>query len=305
MAKKIALGKGMASLLNGVEPQVIENTLKKTVVEEKLDKQPAKETGPMGPLMVDVEQISTNKNQPRKIFKEKELEELANSIKENGIVQPLIVSEITGGYELIAGERRLRAAKSVGMEQVPVVVKHGTTKDKMVMSVIENIQRSDLNCVEEALAYFDLMDNFKLTQEELAKKLGKERSTVANFLRLLKLPREVVDLLQRERLSFGHGKVLASIKEREKCLRLAQEAIDRELSVRELEKLSKRKTRIADDTKKNLFSDAMLDGCKNKLEQQTGFHFQLKSKKNGSGQVVIKFGNEAEFNDIYEFLLQQ
>ena len=168
------------------------------------------------PLLVDVNSIKTNPNQPRKIFKEKDLEELAESIKENGIIQPLIVAELENGhYELVAGERRLRAAKKIGLEQVPVVVKKATEREKMIMSIIENVQRSDLNCVEEALAYYQLMNEYKLTQEDVAKKLGKERSTVANFLRVLNLPRPVIDLLQKEILSFGHAKILASVKERD------------------------------------------------------------------------------------------
>ena len=181
MAKKMALGKGIASLLqdstsHAVVAQTYANQFEKEI-EIKIEN---------SPLLVDVSQIKTNPNQPRKIFKEKDLEELAESIRENGIIQPLTVAELEDGkFELIAGERRYRAAKKAGLEQVPVIVKRATDREKMIMSIIENVQRSDLNCVEEALAYYQLMNEYKLTQEEVAKKLGKERSTIANFIRIL------------------------------------------------------------------------------------------------------------------------
>lgn len=301
MAKKIALGKGIGSLLseNVTTPQ---STYMPPVVEEKIVEKVVIENTP---LLVDIDSIKTNPNQPRKIFKEKELEELSESIKENGIIQPLIVAENENGYELIAGERRLRAAKKAGLEQVPVVLKRGTEKDKMVMSIIENIQRSDLNCVEEALAYYQLLNQYSLTQEEVAKKLGKERSTIANFLRILNLPRPVIELLQKELLSFGHAKVLASVKEREEAIRLANEAVSNNYSVRELEEATKaKKTANKEPQSRNPFFDEKLDQFRKKLEQKTGYHFQIKSGQNGSGQIILKFSNEAEFNDLYEFLLK-
>lgn len=300
MAKRMALGKGMSALLGGANPNVINDALgsfqEKSLVEK---------SGPMGPELVQVTEIHANPDQPRKIFKEKELHELANSIREIGLVQPLIVSkDDNGGFLLIAGERRLRASKLAGLESVPVVIKQGTTQDKKVMAIIENIQRSDLNCVEISLAYFDLMSSFNLTQESLAKKLGVERSSVANYLRLLKLPREVVDMLRKEEITFGHGKVLASVKNDEIALRLAKEAASENLSVRELEKRMKKKPAEAKEKSKGLYNDK-LDELRGKLEKNTGFHFQLKTKANGAGQVTIKFNNEAEFNEVYAYLLKK
>jgi len=224
MAKKIALGKGIASLLQESAPQtVVERAYNAHFAPQEKEIEVRIENTP---LLVDIGAIKTNPNQPRKIFKEKDLEELSESIKENGIIQPLIVAELEGGeFELVAGERRLRAAKKAGLERVPVVIKRATEREKMIMSIIENVQRSDLNCVEEALAYFQLMNEYKLTQEEVAKKLGKERSTIANFLRVLSLPRPVIDLLQKEFLSLGHAKVLAVVKEAEEAIRLANETV--------------------------------------------------------------------------------
>lgn len=313
MAKKIALGKGMASLLGGASTTE-ESTPNNNIVaglnnsiNESSNNELKKENIIEGsPVMVSVEEIHVNPNQPRKIFKEKDLEELSLSIKENGIIQPLIVAKDEKGFELIAGERRLRAAKRAGIEQVPVVVKKGTEKDKVVMAIIENVQRADLNCVEEGLAYFQLMNNFNLTQEEVAKRVGKDRSAIANFLRILKLPRPVVDLLQNEELKFGHAKVLAAVKEREHTIRLANEAVEKELSVRELEKLIKSK-RVSEPKEKvrDIEFEERLDSLKQRLEQSTGFHFSIKGKKSGSGQIMIKYGNEAEFNDIFEYLLKR
>lgn len=302
MAKKIALGKGIASLLQDSTSQ----TVVAQTYSQHFEQSPEVKIE-NSPLMVDVSSIKTNPNQPRKIFKEKDLEELTESIKENGIIQPLIVAEMENGkFELVAGERRYRAAKKAGLEQVPVVVKRATDREKMIMSIIENVQRSDLNCVEEALAYYQLMNEYKLTQEEVAKKLGKERSTVANFLRVLNLPRPVIDFLQKEMLSFGHAKVLAAVKEKEEIIRLANEAVASSWSVRELEQATKsKKVNKEKKANRNPFFDQKLDQFKKTLEQKTGYHFAIASGKNGSGHISLKYSNEAEFNDIYEFLLSK
>ena len=307
MAKKAVLGKGIASLIQDTPNEILKANLtekiKSVAKKEAKTKKIIKEEFSESPFLVEISEIKTNPDQPRKIFKEKDLKELSLSIQENGIIQPLILSKAEKGFDLIAGERRLRAAKLAGVKKVPAVIKKVTEKDKMVISIIENVQRSDLNCVEEALAYYQLMNDFELTQEEVAKKLGKERSTVANFLRILKLPREVIDYLQKENLSFGHAKVLASVKEREKAIRLANEAIAEELSVRELEKRIKKKNsaKIKPETNE---VDSRMDSLKQKLERRTGYHFDIKSKKPGVGEIVIKFTNEAEFNDIFDYLIK-
>lgn len=312
MATKLALGKGIASLIKDTSHEVMSGAMNNYLSEENKNKVAASEMVEKKisnePYMVSIKDIITNPNQPRKIFKEIELKELADSIKENGIIQPLIVKKSDGvkGFELIAGERRLRAAQIAGLESVPVVVKNVTDREKMIMSIIENVQRSDLNCIEEALAYYQLMDDFKLTQEEVAKKLGKERSTIANFLRILKLPRSVIELIQADHLSFGHAKILAAVKEREDAIRFANTCVEKKLSVRELEKLINSKQKSfssgnSENSQNNFFNDK-LDQYRQKLEQRTGFHFDIKSKKNGHGEIIIKFNNEAEFNDVFEFL---
>ncbi len=313
MAKKIALGKGIASLLHDATPAAVVNQTYNNHYgqEDQVPAAPVEKEIEIRyentPLLVNVGSIKTNPNQPRKIFKEKDLDELAESIRENGIIQPLTVAELENGqYELIAGERRLRASKKIGLEQVPVVVKRATDREKMIMSIIENVQRADLNCVEEALAYHQLMNEYKLTQEDVAKKLGKERSSVANYLRVLNLPRPVIDLLQKEVLSFGHAKILAAVKEREDATRLANEAAAKSWSVRELEQAIKAKKPAKEKAgRTNPFFEEKLDQFRKTLEQKTGYHFNLSSGKNGSGSIALKFSNEAEFNDIYEFLLSK
>lgn len=302
MAKKVALGKGIASLIQDTPNEILKASLSATMAEEKVEVKKDETEGL--PHLIEISEIKTNPDQPRKIFKEKELKELSQSIEENGIIQPLVVTKAEKGFELIAGERRLRAAKLAGLTKVPAIIKKVTDREKMVIAIIENVQRSDLNCVEEALAYYQLMNEYDLTQEEVAKRLGKERSSIANFLRVLKLPREVIDHLQKEVLSFGHAKVLAAVKERERTIRLANEAIAEGLSVRELEKRVKKKERPSSGKSQEKQIDQRLDSLKQKLERRTGYHFDIKSKKPGKGEIVIKFTNEAEFNDIFEYLLK-
>jgi ParB family chromosome partitioning protein len=295
--KPIQLGKGMAALL-GNNPGGYSDRDSAPIEPKKLQI----ETQPM---LVDVDKIVANKGQPRKIFKEKDLLELSESIKENGVIQPLLVHEKDGVFEIIAGERRYRASKLAGLTKVPVIVKRTTKKEVLVMSIIENVQRSDLNCVEEALAYFQLMNEFELTQEEVAKKIGKERSTIANFLRILKLPKDVIISLQKELLTFGHAKVLVSLNDDELTKRLANEVIVNGLSVRDLEELAKNsKKKIKPVSTNNKFIADQYTQLRNKLEQKTGYHFAVKGKKNGAGELVIKFSNEAEFNDIFSYLMK-
>jgi ParB family chromosome partitioning protein len=300
--KKSALGKGLASLIQ------TNSSANNVVAPAGLSAQAptSKPSADFGsPYMVDVSIIDTNPNQPRKIFKEKELKELSDSIKENGIIQPLVVEKAGNRFHLVAGERRLRAAKLAAIGKVPVVVRNMTEKDKMVVALIENVQRCELNCVEEALAYYQLMEEFKLTQEEVAKKVGKDRSTVANFLRILKLPRSVISFLQQEKISFGHAKVLASLKDSEKAKRFADKCVEENMSVRDLESFIKKMSNLTpgreaaeskNDSKTKIFQD--------KLEERTGFHFKLSKKSNGSGQFIVKYNNEAEFNDIFEYLMR-
>lgn len=311
MAQKQVLGRGINSLIQnagafvnaGLGPVYPKDETKEANTQETNPSKPLEVTGP---TMVAISEIKTNPDQPRKIFKEQELKELSLSIEENGIIQPLLVKKLETGFELIAGERRLRAAQMAGLESVPVIIKNVTDREKMILSIIENVQRSDLNCVEEALAYFQLMEDFQLTQEEVGKKLGKERSSVANYLRVLKLPREVIEMLQKEILSFGHAKLLVTEKDPERTIKFANLVAKEGLSVRSLEKLLKKKEKIPEEIE--AASDDNLqdfDQLRSELEQKTGFHFSINNKKNGTGQLIIKYNSLDEFNNVYKYFMDK
>jgi len=242
MAQKTALGKGLASLLPGAPasgtfvpppPSVSTGGQPPAIPAADL---PNKDRHP-GISVAAVEEIEVNEFQPRRDFDDTALQELAQSIRENGIIQPLVVRRTLKGYQLIAGERRLRASKIAGLKQVPIVIRKSTDKESLELALIENIQRQNLNCIDEALAYFQLVQEFGLTQEELAKRVGKERATVANYLRLLRLPEAIIDDLKRQILTFGHGKALLSTDDNEIRLRARAQIVERRLSVRDAESL--------------------------------------------------------------------
>lgn len=251
MANKPALGKGLASLLPGglsgtmpaspamsspvaqATPTAIVAGGAATAASESMSNKDRH----MGISLASLDDIVIGPFQPRREFKAEAIEELAQSIRSNGIIQPLVVRKTNEGYELIAGERRLRAAKAAGLKQVPIVIRRSTDREALELALIENIQRQDLNCVEEALAYFQLSQDFSLTQEEVAQRVGKDRATVANHLRLLRLPEEILEDLKKNALTLGHGKVLLSLEENESRLRARAEILEKGLSVRDAEAL--------------------------------------------------------------------
>lgn len=216
MAKKTGLGKGMAALL------------------------PVMEEDGKRYFSCPIEEIKPNSEQPRKKFSVEKLEELASSIREKGIIQPLVVRKMREHYELVAGERRWRAAQKAGLREVPVVIQDVSDDTALEMALIENIQREDLNAVEQAEAFHSLMDKFHLSQEEMARRVGKDRSTVANSLRLLKLPVEIKNDIIEERLSMGHARALLSLESNELMEQARLEILGKRLSVRETENLVKR-----------------------------------------------------------------
>lgn len=253
VAQKQVLGKGLASLFPGIpaaqgvaspaappspasapagaeaRPEISAGGL--TADTPNRDRHP-------GISIINIEEIKVNPYQPRRDFDEKALEELAASIRTNGVIQPLVVRrDASGGYQLIAGERRLRAATRAGVKQVPIVIRKSTDREALEIALVENIQRQDLNCIDEAMAYFQLMQEFSLTQEEVAARVGKERATVANFLRLLRLPEAIIDDLKRGILSLGHGKALLSLEDHELRLRARAKIVETRMSVRDAEAL--------------------------------------------------------------------
>lgn len=254
-------------------------------------------------FMCPIEDLSPNRYQPRTVFNQEELDRLRDSIAQQGVLQPLLVRHMDGKYELIAGERRLRAAEAAGLDRVPVVVKDLTDEQVLEVSIIENIQRENLNVLEEAEAYFRLIDEFKYTQEKVAKKIGKNRSTIANLLRLRSLPQEIKTSLIAEKISMGHARALLGGGSQDNQLYLFKQVLDRQLSVRETERLVNQ----AKQEPKQLAQKMSVDE-KNYLEQtSTRIASRIKSqvniKKNGDrGRIEIKFKSKDEFDRLVGLL---
>lgn len=240
MTQRPVLGKGLASLLPPVNlgqlPADVSTSPGDTshAASQATKASPAAERIP-GITVVPVGDIEPNPYQPRREFDESALKELCESIKITGVIQPIVVRRTPSGLQLIAGERRWRAAQMAGLKQIPVLIRKSTDKESLEIALIENIQRQDLNCIDEALAYQQLGNEFQLTQEEVATRVGKERATVANFLRLLRLPEAVIDDLKSNKLSFGHGKALLPLEDIDQILFARQVVIEKKLSVRATE----------------------------------------------------------------------
>ena len=254
-------------------------------------------------ILCPIGDISPSKVQPRKDFNEQQLQELADSIKEKGVIEPLIVRRSEAGYELIAGERRWRASKLAGLKEVPVVVRDATEEESLELAVIENIQRQDLNPIEEALAYKNLMERFSLSQDDTAKKVGKERATVANFLRLLKLAPEVKDELQKGAISTGHAKVLLSLDTHAAQRELCRKIIRKGLSVRATEDTLRHSTKEGKQEKGSEWEKTthQLKSVEDELRNIFGTKISVKEKK-GKGRLEIEFYSYEELERILEMM---
>ena len=233
------------------------------------------------PVAAQLSAIHRNPRQPRETFADEGIEELANSIQEKGILQPLLVRRAADGFELIAGERRFRAAQRLGLKEVPVVVRDATDSDMLEMALIENIQRENLNPIEEAKAYRRLIDEFDLTQEEIAKRVGKNRSTVTNTLRLLQLPDAVKKEIQRGALSAGHARALVNAGSAAAQTQLGQEIVSRRLTVRQTEQLVKRNARESNNIEQR--------SIEQRLTELLGTRVRLVGRRNGSGKIEIEY----------------
>ena len=277
----MALGRGLGSLLSGAgvtpppSPPGVSNPI--DTVAAASAEMPNRDRHP-GISIAGVDEIIANEYQPRRDFDDQALEELAQSIRSNGIIQPLVVRKGVQGYMLIAGERRLRAAKLAGLKQVPIVIRKSTDREALELALIENIQRQNLNCIDEALAYFQLLQDFSLTQEEVAVRVGKDRATVANYLRLLRLPEAIIDDLKRQILSFGHGKALLSVDDNDVRLRARKEVVEKKLSVRDTEAL-------IDQLKKGTSLQAASAGAPSTV---TGVLSPLKARLNNIAQDLTR-----------------
>lgn len=266
---------------------------------------PPAQAGP-GLAMVPIGQISPNPYQPRKTFNDASIEELARSVKEHGIIQPIVVTRIGDHkYRLIAGERRYRAAQKAGLDSIPVVIKETMADgDVLQVALIENIQREDLNPIEEAYAYHQLHEEFQLTQEEISKRVGKERSTVANFLRLLKLPDSVKKLLAAGQLSMGHARAILAVDSAKKQEQLAERVVKRNLNVRQTEMLAaETANRGADKAEQpEKEKDVFTRDAEERLARTLRSKVEIDRKRRG-GVIHIRFGSEDELIRLVEELM--
>ncbi|MDI6701148.1 MAG: ParB/RepB/Spo0J family partition protein [bacterium] len=271
---KKALGRGLESIIAGTEQREVRN--------------------------IPISNIKPNPFQPRKVFKDEELKELADSIKENGVLQPITVRRVGEYFEIVTGERRYRACKILGLKDIPAIIKN-ISNDKMVeWALIENVQRENLNVVEEAEAYRELAEKFNLTHEDISKKVGKSRAHITNILRVLELEDFIKDLLKNNRISFGHAKVLLSIKEPLRRKHFAERIYKEDLSVRDLEKLlSSRveKTVKIKEKKKSIH----LKDIESKLSERLSRKVTVKYKK-GKGNISLEFYNDDDFKKLLTFL---
>ena len=288
--KKSGLGRGLDALFP--EKTVQNNKIQtvKTVKSEKTipaeSKKSNQHENSNGERMIKISLIEPNRDQPRKKFDEDALQELSESIKQYGILQPLLVSDKKDYYEIVAGERRWRAAKMAGLKEVPVVIKEFSTQEIVEISLIENIQREDLNPVEEAMAYKRLIDEFHMKQDEIAERVSKSRTAVTNSMRLLKLDARVQQMMVDEMISAGHARAILAIDDSEKQYTTAMKVFDEKLSVRETEKLVK--TVLAPSKKKdkvtNPAEDAIYESLEERMKGITGTRVFIHRKKNNKGK---------------------
>ncbi|HXI10210.1 MAG TPA: ParB/RepB/Spo0J family partition protein [Thermodesulfobacteriota bacterium] len=281
--KKKVLGRGLGALIGEVE-RVREGTGTK-------DKY----------FLCPILDISPNKTQPRKKFDEAALKELSDSIKEKGVIEPLVVRKNSGGFELIAGERRWRASRMAGLTEVPVVVMDATDAESLELAIIENIQREDLNAIEEAEAYRNLMTAFNLSQEDVAKKVGKERATVANYLRLLKLEPEVKAEIIKGTITMGHARALLSVEGHAAQTELLRAVITKGLSVRETEALANRGVVVVKGAKGPKGARGAYNQLEDELRSIFGTKVALKDRK-GKGRIEINYFSADERERIIEML---
>jgi ParB family chromosome partitioning protein len=255
---------------------------------------------------VDLDLIEPNNFQPRTSFDEERLEQLVQSIKSNGIIQPLLVRRISSGkYQLVAGERRWRAAKRAGLQGVPCIVKE-IPEDKMLeLALIENIQRQELNAIEEAHAYKRLIESLGLTQEMVAQKVGRDRTFITNYLRLLRLPEDIQRLVEAEQISMGHARALLGIDEPDIQRKLAKEIMDKGLSVRQIERTIKRIVDGVETVSTPVIKeDPNFRSAEDKLRRKLSSKVQIiVNQKNNGGKIEIEFFDDGELNRIYEIIM--
>ncbi len=284
MAKKSGLGKGAAALFSDIAGNLEETS---------------------SVVMLNIIDVQPNANQPRRKFDDEKLDALADSIKANGIIQPIIVVKHDDMYMIVAGERRWRAARKAGLKEIPAIVQDYSDKQIMEVALIENLQREDLNPVDEAMGYKTLMNMFSLTQEQISERIGKSRSAVANSLRLLNLSEAVLDLIKEGKLTEGHAKVIMSLKDPSEQLAAANAVINKGLSVRETEQLVKAKLNPPRTIiKPNRQLAEYLSDLEDNISKTMGTRVKI-HHKNGKGKIEIDYYSNDEFERIMEYLKKQ
>ena len=295
--KRNGLGKGLDSL--------IPNKTEKTVKTEKKPEQKNEESqNSSGEILVKINQVEPNREQPRKEFDEDSLMELADSIKQFGILQPLLVQKRKDYYEIIAGERRWRAAKIAGIKEVPIIIRDYTNQEIVEISLIENIQRENLNPIEEAMAYKRLLEEFHLKQDEVAERVSKSRTAVTNSMRLLKLSPRVQQMIVDDMISTGHARALLAIDDEEQQYQLANRIFDEKLSVRETEKLVKALKNPKKEVKKQKPEHMFVyDNIEEQMKNIIGTKVSVNPKANGKGKIEIEYYSEEELERIYDLIM--
>ncbi len=288
-SRKTGLGKGLDLLIPNIE------------IEE--NNKEANNTN--GPILLKINDIEPNRNQPRKKFNEDALLELSESIKQFGVIQPLVVQKREDYYEIIAGERRWRASKLAGVKEVPVIIKDYSEQEIVEIALIENIQREDLNPVEEAQAYKRLIEEYSLKQDEVAERVSKSRTAITNSMRLLKLSEDVQQMLIEEMISSGHARALLSIEDKEQQYQLALKIMDEKLSVREIEKLVKQINNPKPEKVKPVLENAFVyEDIENKIKEITGTKVKVNHKPNGKGKIEIEYYSDNELERLLELFMK-
>ena len=297
MAVKKGLGKGLGNLIPESDKEAQKTKVVEKVVEKKvIVKEPAE-------TIVKINEVEPNKNQPRRTFDEDALLELAESIKQHGVIQPLIVKKRDKYYEIIAGERRWRAAKMAGLKEIPIVIKDLSDQEIMEVALIENIQREDLNPIEEAKAYQRLIKEYNYKQDELAERVSKSRVAVTNSMRLLKLDEHVQKMIIDDMISAGHARALLAITDSEKQYTIAMKVFDEKLSVRETEKLIKNLDKqVKPKVNTTPENDFIYRDIENKLKESMGTKVIIHNKDNNKGKIEIEYYSQDDFERIVDIL---
>ncbi len=292
--KNSGLGRGLEALFNDVQINIVGKEREEQSIENSI-------------VFININNIAPNPNQPRKDFKDDKIEELAASIKEHGVIQPIMVRKSTNGFEIVAGERRWRAARKAQIKEIPCIIKELDEHENMIIAIIENMQREDLNALEEAKAFQQLAESFKLTQEEISKSVSRSRPYITNALRLLKLPEEIQSMIVDGSLTAGHARAIAGMKHKDKQLALAKHTVEKGLSVRQVEDLAKKLEDTNSQPKKKVISGKKkttdeVSAIEEEMIKKFGTKVSIVSGKK-RGKIEIEYYSNEELERLIELIL--